>query len=82
MIDPTKDSLILPVSVKETLDELEISKDDYYRDFSISKVENLELHLNRKPSFYYFFFNNSFNVGLKAWKANKDIQPLLMSVRQ
>ena len=80
MIDPTKDSFILPLSVKETLDELEISKDDYYRDFSISKVENLELHLNRKPSFY-FFFNNYFNVGLKAWKANKNIQPLLMSVR-
>ena len=81
MIDPTKDSLILPVSVKETLDELEISKDDYYRDFSISKVENLELHLIRKPSFY-FFFNNYFNCGLKAWKANKDIKPVLISIRQ
>ena len=31
VIDPTKDNFIEPLSFKEILDELEISKDDYYR---------------------------------------------------
>ena len=31
VIDPTKDYFTQPLSVKEILDELEISKDDYYR---------------------------------------------------
>ena len=35
------------LSVRETLDELEISKDDYYRILTISKGEELELHLKR-----------------------------------
>ena len=49
MIDPVKDNFSLPLSVKEILDELEISKDVYYRALSISKDENLKLHLKRQP---------------------------------
>ena len=51
MIDPTKDNFSLPLSVTEILDELEISKDGYYRALSISKDENLKLHLKRQPYF-------------------------------
>ena len=60
MIDPTKNKFTQPLSVKEILDESEISKDDYCRGLSISKDEDLEPHLKRKPNSY--FFNNYFNV--------------------
>ena len=40
VIDLTKYNFTQPLSVKKILDELEISKDDYYRDLSISKAES------------------------------------------
>ena len=72
VIGPTKDNFTQPLSVKEILDELEISKDDYHRAFSISKDDDLELHLKREPN--SFFVNNYFDVALKAWRANREIQ--------
>ena len=45
LIDPTKDNFTQPLSIKEIPNELEISKDDYYRVSSISKDEDLEVHL-------------------------------------
>ena len=51
-----------------------MSTDAYYRVLSISKDENLELHLKREPNFY--FVNNYFDVCLKAWQANTDIYPV------
>ena len=45
VIDPSKDNFTQPLSVKEILDDLEISQDDYQRAFSISKDEDLELQL-------------------------------------
>ena len=72
VIDPAKDNFTQQLSVKEILDELEISKDDYCRALSISK--DLEMHLRRGPNFC--FVNNYFDVGLKAWQANMDIQPV------
>ena len=42
--------LTKPLTAKETLDELEISKDDYYRVMSISKDKDLELHFKKKPN--------------------------------
>ena len=68
-----------PVSVKEILDELENSKDDYYRAFSVSKNEDLELRLKREPNFCFVI--NYFDVGLKAWLANMDIQPIFNDYR-
>ena len=62
--DPTKVNVTQPLSFQEILDELEISKEDYYRALSISKDEDLELHLKRQPSFC--FVNNYFDIGLKA----------------
>ena len=38
----------------------------------ISKDEDLELHLKRQPN--PCFVNNYFDVALKAWLANMDIQ--------
>ena len=75
VIGPTKDNFTQPLSVKEILDELEISKDDYHRAFSISKDDDLELHLKREPN--SCFANNCFDVGLKPWQANMNIQPVL-----
>ena len=72
----TKDNFTQSLSVKEILDELEISKDDYYRALSISKDEDLELHLKREPN--SCFVNNYFDVGLKAWQENIDIQPVFI----
>ena len=54
------------MSVKEVLDELEIYKDYYYR------AEDLELYSKRKPT--SCFVNNYFDIGLKAWQANIDIE--------
>ena len=42
-----------PLTAKETLDELEISKDDYYRVMSISKDKDLELHFKKNLILFY-----------------------------
>ena len=49
VIDPTKDNFTQRLSIKEVLDELEISKGVYYRASSISKDEDLELSLKSQP---------------------------------
>ena len=49
VIDSTKDNFTKSLSVKKILHELEVSRDDYYRALSISKDEDLELNLKRKP---------------------------------
>ena len=53
---------------------LKISNDFCYRVLSISKYEDLELHLKKQPN--SCFANNYFDVGLKAWPVNMDIQPV------
>ena len=62
------------LGIQEILDELKLSNDDYYKAFSVSKDDNLELHLKTQPN--SCFVNNCFNVGLKAWQGNMDIQPV------
>ena len=61
VINRIKDDFTQPLSIKEILDELKISKDDDYRVLSISKDEDLELHLKRQPNFC--FVTNYFDVG-------------------
>ena len=73
-IDPTKYNYTQQLSISEILDELEISKDDYYRALSISKDEDLELHLKKEPD--SCFVNNYFDIFLKTWQANMDIEPV------
>ena len=41
---------------------------------TILKDKDLELHLKRQPN--SCFVNNYFEVGLKAWQVNKDVQPV------
>ena len=72
VIDPIKGNFTQPLSVQEILDELEISKVDYYRTFSISKDEDLELHLKRQPN--SCFVKYYIDVGSKVWQANMAIQ--------
>ena len=74
MIDPTKNNFTEPLSVKEIMNELDISKDDYCRALSISKDEDFELQLKRQPN--SCFVDNYFDVGLKTWQANTDMQPI------
>ena len=74
VIDPTKYNYTQQLSISEILDELEISKDDYYRALSISKDEDLELHLKKEPD--SCFVNNYFDIFLKTWQANMDIEPV------
>ena len=50
------------------------TKEDYYRALSISKNDDLELHLKRQTN--SCFVNKYFDVGLKAWQANMDIRPV------
>ena len=64
VINPIRDNFTQPLSVKNILDELEISKGDYYRALPISKNEDLELHL--KSEHLSCFVNNYFVVDLKA----------------
>ena len=72
MIDPTKNNFTQPLGIQEILDELKLSKDDYDKALSVSKDDNLELHLKTQPN--SCFVNNCFNVGLKSWQTNMDIQ--------
>ena len=74
VINRTKDDFNQPLSIKELLDKLEILNGDYYRALSISKDEDLELHLKRQPN--SCFLDNYFDVGLKARQTNMDIQPV------
>ena len=48
MIDSTKDNLIHTLSIKEILDELEISKDEFNRALPVLKDEGVKLHLKKK----------------------------------
>lgn len=75
MIDPNKDNFIQPITIKEILDEFETFKEIITQPLPILKYENLVLHLKKKLN--SCFINNFFDVGLKAWLANMDIQPLL-----
>ena len=60
------------MSIKGILNELEISKDDYYRVLPVSKDEGLELYLKKQPD--YCFAYNYFDV--VGWQANMDKQPV------
>lgn len=54
------------------LTDLYVSVDTYYSALEISEDTDFQIHLRRPPSFY--FISNYFQLGLKAWDANIDIQ--------
>ena len=47
MTDQTKNHFTGPKGIKEILDKLESSKDNYYGVLSLSKSEDLQVGLNR-----------------------------------
>ena len=75
IIDPSKDDFDSPLSVKEILDQLNITEEQYYYALSISKDTDFQLHLKRPTN--SCFVNNYFVEGLCAWEANIDIQPVI-----
>ena len=79
LIDPTKDNFTQPLSVKEILDELEISKDDYYRALSISNDEVLEMYLKKEPN--SCFVKNYLDFGLKIGREIWTFSLILMSIK-
>ena len=65
MIDPvSKYQSIKPISIKETVDELKISKDNYYSVFAIPKDEDLKLYLKSQSN--SCFVKNCFDIARKA----------------
>ena len=73
VLDPTKDDIAQPLTIKEILVESEIYKNDYCRTSAISKDKDFELYLEQQTNFY-FLKKLNFDVGLKAWEANINIQ--------
>ena len=59
VIDPTEDNFTQQLSIKEILDELKISKDDYYRALSLSKDE---VKLNYKKGLLVWKGRGLFNA--------------------
>ena len=72
--DGQREDYIEPKSIEEILNMLDINVDAYYRSLEISDDNEFQIHLRRTPN--SCFVNNYFRVGLEAWKANMDIQPV------
>ena len=72
LIDSTKYNFTQPLSVKEILNESEISESDYIKALSMSKDEDLEHYLKIKSKSCFVY--NHFDVVLKAWQEKIDIQ--------
>ena len=72
--DPTRDDFIEVKSVSEVLEDLSITEQEYENTLKISDDNFYQLHL-RWPT-DLCFVNNYFDIGLLAWEANIDIQPV------
>ena len=74
ILNPCKENFEEVPSIENILSELGITKEEYYNALSISCDSDFQIHIRRKPN--ACFINNFFIEGLKAWKANIDIQPV------
>ena len=72
--DPTLDDFIEDKSVSEVLEELSITEQEYENALKISNDYSYKNHLRRPTD--SCFVNNYFDIGLLAWDANIDIQPV------
>ena len=61
-------------SIEEILDLLHILVDEYYYYLAISEDDNFQIYLHWPTN--SCFENNYFKIGLSAWQANMDIQPV------
>ena len=73
-LDTRKSTYQNNVTIPEILESLDIREDMYYSALSIAPDEDFEIHLRRPPD--SCFINNYFALGLEAWEANLDIQPV------
>ena len=72
--DSSKDTFVNLKSVTEVLEKLNITEEEYMSVLQISDDQDFQLHLKRPTDFC--FINNYFDIGLLAWEANIDIQPV------
>ena len=72
--DPTCDDFIEVKSVSEVLEELNITEQEYENVLKISDDNSYQLHLRRSTD--SCFANNYCDIGLLAWEANIDVQPI------
>ena len=74
IVNPEKYNFEKDSDIKDILQELEISEQEYYEALSTSSDADFQIHLKRHPN--SCFVTNYFHEGLLAWKANIDIQPV------
>ena len=74
ILDRSQDNFVEVKSISEVLNELGIDEFEYERALGISDNNGFQLHLKRPTN--SCFVNNYFDVGLLAWEANMDIQPV------
>lgn len=72
--DRSKESFVEVLSISAVLTKLGISDAEYEAALQISDDDDFQLHLKRPTN--SCFVNNYFDIGLLAWEANMDIQPV------
>ena len=72
--DSSKDTFVNLKSVSKVLEETNITEEEYKSALKISDNQDFQLHLKRPTE--SCFVNNYFDIGLQAWEANIDIQPV------
>ena len=78
-LDPNKSTYVPDKTITDILTTLDISEDHYYNALSVSPDSDFKLHLKRPPD--SCFINNYFSIGLKAFNANIDLQPVFNYLR-
>ena len=73
-LDPHKVTFSPDITIAEILTHLESTEEEYYSSLSIASAEDFEIHLRRPVN--SCFVNNYLPIGLQAWEANMDIQPV------
>ena len=59
-------------SIKEIIEKLDISQEEYYSTLEVSCNSEFQIHIQHKPN--ACFVNNYFVEGLLVWQASIDIQ--------
>lgn len=72
--DSSRDDFVTVKSISEVLQELNIDESEYETALKISDDNDFQIFLKRPTN--SCFVNNYFDIGLLAWEANIDIQPV------
>ena len=72
--NPLREDFTKVKSVYKVLKEIDINVEENENALKISDDNNFQLHLRRSTD--PCFVNNYFDIGLLAWEANIDIQPV------